>query len=92
MHYYLTCFESRAGSGNVFDWNLSDNYDVSNVTVTDEPLSSLCKADPLKNKFIVSERTSYDNFKSYCDKLNGIMPIPEDQHSLEEIHDQVYRE
>lgn len=72
------------------DWDLATTWDTFNVTVTNAvPLEDVCRDDVIKNKFVITDRTSYDAFKGYCDVLDGMLPIPENMDMLQAIHDQV---
>ena len=64
-------------------------WDTFGVDVASMDLEEVCRDDPIKDTLVVTDRTSYDAFKSYCDKLGGEMPVPESMDMLEEIHDRV---
>ena len=39
----------------------------------DIPLQSLCQGNPLVNKFFWPENIAYENFKHFCEIVNGMI-------------------
>ena len=83
------CNVSTISSGLVVGWtsDLEDEWEISSlVEISSVPLTDLCATPDLLDKFIQTEKISYEKFKPTCDRLGGVIPVVRNQSELYETH------
>ena len=81
-----SCKENK--EGNIISWNIEADWTLANVTVEEESLEGLCKEPIEIDKYIITEKTSHEEFKYTCDKLTGTIRIPTSPEELITMHDE----
>ena len=68
------------------DWKLSGQ-----TTISDIPLKNLCQKNTISNQFIWPRKISFNKFSSYCNLMDGILPLVNRESQKKEVYNEFKR-